>query len=72
LFCIIFEVELELENDMSNVVRDSLMELSQIHKVLRPYNYEWQMDSKFYTIKFKDQIELGSDYISIYFWTKIF
>jgi hypothetical protein len=28
------------------------------------------MDSKLYNIKCKDQIRLGSGYISIYFWTK--
>jgi hypothetical protein len=30
------------------------------------------MDFKFYTIRFKNQVGLKSDFISIYFWTKIY
>jgi hypothetical protein len=35
----------------------------------RYLHLELTMGSKFYTIRFKDQIRLGSDSISIYFWT---
>jgi hypothetical protein len=39
---------------------------------LSPSRVEVTMSSKFYIIKFKNQIELGLSHISIYFRTKIY